>query len=99
MKINRKKAISIIICVLFLFFTFASLLFIVEEENHNCTGEDCPVCASIHMAEQTLKNLGDGSYVIIAINPMPILSVLVVSGLFLLISHASLVSHKVRLND
>ena len=38
-----------------------SLFFIAKEAHHDCTGEDCPVCACIHRAEQTLKQIGTGS--------------------------------------
>lgn len=54
--------------------------YIAKEENHNCTGEDCPVCACIHQAEQNLKNLGTG----LAVAAMPgqkILPVLVAAFL------------------
>ena len=45
MNANRKKNIAVIACVLFVFVTLASLFYIAKEENHQCTGEDCPICA------------------------------------------------------
>lgn len=33
--------------IIFIFVTLASLFYIVKEENHKCTGEDCPVCACV----------------------------------------------------
>ena len=66
------------VCILFLFVTFASLFYIVEEANHHCTGEACPVCANIHQAEQTLRNLSTGTIVHAAVNPILIMCVLVV---------------------
>ena len=96
---KRQKTFSIAVCVLFLFITFASLFYIAEEENHYCTGEDCPICANIHQAEQTLRNVGNSTITIAAINPMPILFALLITGQFLLVSDTSLVSQKVRLND
>ena len=97
MNTKTKKAFSIAVCILFLFVTFASIFYIVKEQNHHCTGEDCPICANIHQAEQTLRNVGNGT--IAAINPMPIFFVLLIIGQFLLVSDTSLVSQKVRLND
>ena len=38
--------------------TLASLFYIAKEENHQCTGEDCPICACIRQAEQIVKNVG-----------------------------------------
>ena len=99
MNTKTKKIFSVAVCILMLFVTFASLFYIVKEENHHCTGEDCPICANIHQAEQTLRNIGNGTIMIAAINPMPILFVLLITGQFLLVSDTSLVSQKVRLND
>ena len=48
-------------CAAFVIVAFFSLLFIAKEAHHDCTGEDCPVCACIHQAEQTLKQIGTGS--------------------------------------
>lgn len=99
MNTKRKKAFSVAVCILFLFVTFASLFYIVKEENHHCTGEDCPICANIHQAEQTLRNLGNGTITIATVNPMPILFALLIVGQFLFVFDTSLVSQKVRLND
>lgn len=96
---KRQKTFSIAVCVLLLFITFASLFYIAEEENHYCTGEDCPICANIHQAEQTLKNLATAMSAITIVNLMPVLFILLVMGWFLPVFHTSLVSQKVRLND
>lgn len=48
-------------CAAFVIVAFFSLLFIAKEAHHDCTGADCPVCACIHRAEQTLKQIGTGS--------------------------------------
>ena len=94
---KRQKKAAILICMAFLFVMLASFFYIAKEENHNCTGEDCPVCACIHQAEQNLKNLGTG----LAVMPgQKILSVLVEAILcFFVVCRTSLVSQKVRLND
>ncbi len=48
-------------CAAFVIVAFFSLIVIAKEAHHDCTGEDCPVCACIHQAEQTLKQIGTGS--------------------------------------
>ena len=99
MNTRTKRTFSVAVCILFLFVTFASLFYIVKEENHHCTGEDCPICANIHQAEQTLKNIGNGAITIVTVNPVCILFALLIVGQFLLVSDTSLVGQKVRLND
>lgn len=77
---KRQKKAAILICMAFLFVMLTSFFYIAKEENHNCTGEDCPVCACIHQAGQNLKNLGTG----LAVAAMPgqkILPVLVAAFL------------------
>ena len=69
------------------------------ETNHHCTGEACPVCANIHQAEQTLRNLITGTIVHAAVNPILIMCVLVIADHVLFIARTSLVSQKVRLNN
>ena len=99
MNTKKKRMLSVAICILFLVVTFASLFYIIKEENHNCTGEDCPICAQIHEAEQTLRNLDTGTFPHAAVNPALILFAWVAAGPVFLVSCTSLVSQKVRLND
>ena len=94
MNTKKKRVFSMAVCILFIFVTFASLFYIVKEENHYC-----PICANIHQAEQTLRNVGYGTITIATINPMLILFALLITGQFLIVSDTSLVSQKVRLND
>lgn len=99
MNTKRKCAFSIVLCILFLFVTLASLFYIVEEANHHCTGEDCPICVNIHQAEQTLRNIGNGIIAIITVIPVPALFMVLTVCQFLLVLCTSLVSQKVRLNN
>ena len=69
MTTKSKKFFAVAVSVLLLTFTIVSLLFIVKEADHDCTGTDCPVCASIHQAEQTLRNMGSGIVAVAAIIP------------------------------
>ena len=99
MNTKKKRVFSRAVCILFLFVTFASLFYIVKEENHNCTGEDCPICANIHQAEQTLRNLGTGTIAHAVVNPMPLMFILAIAGQASVVLNTSLVSQKVRLNN
>lgn len=101
MNTKKKRVFSMAVCILFLFVTFASLFYIVKEENHNCTGKDCPICANIHQAEQTLKKLGTGMVVHATVNPMSFMFIfiLAIAGRALVVTNTSLVSQKVRLNN
>jgi len=58
---NYQKVTAVIIsAVLFCLITAASV-FIVLHADHDCTGEDCPVCDSIRQAESLFRMTGDGA--------------------------------------
>ena len=86
-------------CAAFVIVAFFSLFFIVKEAHHDCTGEDCPVCACIHQAEQTLKQIGTGSvgtaWAFVAQFP-PVMAFLYLP---LFVPVVSLISRKVRMNN
>lgn len=99
MTTKKRKYLAAWISIIFIFVTFASLFYIAKEENHKCTGEDCPICACVHQAEQTLKNLSTGMIVTFA-------TLVVLEGFIrqasvccLKLVPPSLVSQKVRMND
>lgn len=96
---KRQKAFSIATCIILIFVIFASLFYVVKEKNHHCTEEDCPVCACIHQAEQTLKNLETGVVHVHGISSTVVLSVLMYANRFLFVCGVSPVSQKVRLNN
>ena len=63
MKTEKQRWQAWLLCILVAFVTFSSLFYVVEEQQHSCTGEDCPICACLQQAEQTLRTLGSGTAV------------------------------------
>lgn len=99
MDTGKKKSIAAVICIFLIFVTFASLFFVAREENHNCTGKDCPICACVHQAKQVLRNLGTTPAVGFFASPVIFIAETVaLPGLWIILS-ISLVHQKVRLND
>lgn len=99
MHTKKQRILVFIICMAFITVALFSMLFIVKEADHDCTGENCPICACIHQAEQTLKQLGTGdtgkALVVPALSSVIVTLFLV--GLFT--PCVSLISQKVRLNN
>ena len=81
-------------CAAFVIVAFFSLLFIAKEAHHDCT-----VCACIHRAEQTLKQIGTGSSETAgAFAPQfPLVVAFLCLPLFAPV--VSLISQKVRMNN
>ncbi|MDO4344909.1 MAG: hypothetical protein Q4C50_08920 [Eubacteriales bacterium] len=99
MKTKKQRVPVLIMCLIFAAAVFLSMLFIVKEADHDCAGENCPVCACIHQAERTLKQLGTGK-----VESVPLMEKLpsVIMAIFLavlMLPCVSLISRKVRLND
>ena len=94
----HKLAAAMLALLLFVMVFFASC-FIAAEAGHDCTGENCPVCACLQLCEQTLEQIGDGILSLCAV-------LIPVSCCFALaeVTHPVLleetpVSFKVRLNN
>ena len=96
---SKRRYISMLTGILFLFITFASLFFIAKEETHECTGQDCPICACIHQAEHILNHLGSDMSAVVFMAVIPVFSTLLLFKLFLVVFDRSLVGKKVRLNN
>ena len=96
---KKQRTHSILICFAFISFTLFTVLFIVKESNHNCTGADCPVCLAIQHAEQTLKQIGTGSVETEEALPIVLSCVTAFSSVFFFVPCISLISQKVRLNN
>ena len=96
---RKQRFLAGFTCTAFVIVAFFSLLFIVNGTHHDCTGEDCPVCACIHQAEQTLKQIGAGSSETAgAFAPQFPLFVAFLC-LPLVVPVVSLISQKVRMNN
>lgn len=52
---NKRRIYSSLLLLLILFVLVASFYFILHEADHDCTGEDCPVCALVAVCRNTLK--------------------------------------------
>ncbi|MCR5060383.1 MAG: hypothetical protein K6A80_05035 [Saccharofermentans sp.] len=96
---KHKKIMAGIMGILMLFIVLFSAFYIIAEADHDCDGEDCPVCTCIQQCVNTLHQTDDGmprqAAVIVSV---VLLSVSVVIPV-LVIPLETPVSSKVRLND
>ena len=54
---KKKRIISLIVAVAVFFVMLYSALFIVSHAEHDCVGENCPICYQISVCQNALKNL------------------------------------------
>ncbi len=62
---KRTRMAALIMACIIVLFIFASVFFIAHEADHDCTGEDCPVCALIMQCENNLKQIGSGEAAVV----------------------------------
>lgn len=53
---TRRKA-AWVLTVLFVFVLLFSHLFVIAEADHECSGEDCPICEILAVVSCTIKEL------------------------------------------
>ena len=99
MDTGKKKSMAAVICIFLIFVTFASLFYVAREEDHNCTGKDCPICACMHQAEQALKTLGDGFAEAVVSLAVLIMAISLIAGDFSNLVWKSLITQKVQMNN
>ena len=59
---KHRLGLSALCCAVLLFALFVSLSLLVLESHHeDCTGANCPICALLQMAEDTLTAMGFGA--------------------------------------
>lgn len=100
---KKNEAISKFLCmamiIVIIFVSLASLFYIFSETKHECSGENCPVCACIHQAQQALRNLSSGAAVGQLMTVLFISLFAAFAVHFFVISCDSPVKRRVRLNN
>ena len=54
---KKKRVLAALFAVSVLFVILYSALFIAAHADHDCVGDDCPICYQINICQSTLKNL------------------------------------------
>jgi len=64
---NHSRIAAAALAAITILVVLSSSVFIIEHADHDCTGEDCPICEQIYACEQNLKNLAAAVAVVMAI--------------------------------
>ena len=56
----KRKNLAIVLAIVMIAFFVCSILFIAHESDHDCSGEDCPICEEISVLEKAIEELGTG---------------------------------------
>lgn len=94
-----KRFAAVLLAVMVFGILLFSNLYISEHIQHDCTGEDCPICAQIQSAESLIHQLGCGLMVFFAMLGICLIYAALLPVFCFFISGKTLISNKVRLND
>lgn len=54
---SKKRISAVIVIALLLVTLLFSYTYMIENEHHDCSGEDCPICMEIEAAMQTISGM------------------------------------------
>ena len=92
-----KKTFVILLAAVLLSALFACALIISEEADHDCTGEDCPICALLDICEAALHYVSIGAAAVTALAGLVFFRA-VRRAFELYFTFGTLISSKVRIN-
>ena len=94
-----KRMIAFAVAMAIVCVTLFSFIYGAEHVGHHCTGNDCPICATINQSMNSLKQLGLGVILIAAAAVTIFVETLQRMDYKCFCSVSTLFSQKVRLNN
>ncbi|MBR2746103.1 MAG: hypothetical protein IKD99_05240 [Erysipelotrichaceae bacterium] len=96
---KSKRITTAVIALMMLFIMLFSVLFIAAEADHECTGDDCPICICIQQCKNTLHGFDSRISVRISFVTSCLFALFITVFFKTIYSHESPVFRKVRLNN
>ncbi|MBE6908900.1 MAG: hypothetical protein E7474_04755 [Ruminococcaceae bacterium] len=62
---KRRRIFAAVLAALVALVVLSSSVFLIEHADHDCAGEDCPVCRQLDACVQNLKNLAAAALVVL----------------------------------
>lgn len=98
-RVNSNKIIAGVMGIMMLLVVLVSASYVAVESGHDCTGEECPICACINQCESTLREVGGGvDFQSESVLPVFFILIMAVPGSLSLTAETP-VSRKIRLNN
>ncbi len=91
--------VAVIMAALLLFLILFSVFYEALEADHECCGEDCPICAMLIQCENLIRTIGNGITALLCICAVFSYVYGHICKPFFEITPVTLVAQKVRMND
>lgn len=96
---RKHRIVAMLICICFVLISAFSLLYVLQEAQHDCIGNNCPVCAFLHVVSERLRTLSLTCNAFLFMFSVFTCLYAVLSALRMVCPHTSPVSQKVRMNN
>ena len=96
---KKKRIAAMLLAGTLLFVMFCSALFIAAESDHDCVGENCPICCQINACQNILKSLSSAVCAAVFAAALTYILLRSVSACEAAAPSYTLVSLKVKLSD
>ncbi len=96
---NLRRFFAGIMAFMILVFVLLSTTFIAAEADHDCEGEDCPVCATIQICARTLDQVGSLITVLATVLLPALIVFLSITISVPMLTRHSLIYQKIRMNN
>lgn len=63
----KKRILTAVTMFMIVFVVIYASFYIAYETEHECTGDDCPICSQIEIYESTLKNIASAVVAVAAV--------------------------------
>ena len=97
--LKTKRVAAGIIAVMMLVIVLFSVFYIASEAGHDCSDENCPICACIQQCENTLNQVSGGAACQAAVSIPAIILFAVFFSSPCTFSQDTRITRKVRLNN
>ena len=95
---KSKRVLAVLMAALLTVIVFFAAFLIVENLDHDCEGEHCPVCECIQVCEAVLQQMGTGLLPVFCAVLAIVAAFVTVSGFTSVCLQQNLITLKIRLN-
>ena len=98
-KYLKSRIAVFLVSIMLLVTMLLSVIFIAAEFEHDCTGDDCPICACIYQCQKSLSLLSTGCTAVFSFTISYVCVTFLIKVIECIFRSVTLITQKVRLND
>ena len=96
---KQRRLLAAVLAALVVLVALSASVFMIEHADHDCVGEDCPICERLFACAQNLKNLAAAAVVVFAAVAFAAVLLVSIEGYLSAYLQRTPVSLKVKLSN